>query len=75
MLTDKVNDVMNGTLANAIADLSLEEAEKLFLQMQTAKSVPEQFFDTGLIVGILQHAELLFARELKKRYNKISENN
>lgn len=75
MLTDKVNDVMNGVLANAIADLSLEETEKLFLQMQTAKSVPEQFFDIGLIVGILQHAELLFARELKKRYNKISENN
>ena len=75
MLIDNVNDVINGALANKLKGTSIQQLEAMLTELAESKSMPEVYMEPELIISLLLHCELVFAQELKKRYDKISENN
>lgn len=75
-MVSQVNNVLNGNLAKMLKTASTDRLEKVFEGCIDAVDTPESFMrDKEYIVSMLEHCQLVFAQELKNRYNKISESN
>lgn len=76
MMIDKVNAILNGNLAKKLKELSLESLENILSDSIKTEECPEIYLDNPeAIYGMILHCELVIARELKNRYDKISEGN
>lgn len=75
-MVNQVNNVLNGNLAGMLKTASTDRLEKVFQGCIDAINTPEAFMgDKEYIISMIEHCQLVFAQELKNRYNKISESN